>query len=141
MSVHRPDTEALERVRAFLHATFEGATHGAETTSKIVGFAAYIRNLRKRLVDAQLLFSETQSVEDDERFFREAELLFLRRRERFRGGGRGDLIRAWNDVFADATRKVYRDRHDAAGYADDAREMDDDDREFYEATGRIAERS
>jgi hypothetical protein len=142
MAIHGSDTQqVVERLKGLLHSTFEGVSHSAEATSRGVGLFAYIVRLRSRLTNAQSLFRESDSVEADELVMREAQVLFLRHRERFhRTDSRADLIRAWTDLFADATEKVYRDKRDAAAYAADARHADDDDRDFYTATRKIAGR-
>jgi hypothetical protein len=142
MAIRGSDSQqVVERLRGLLHSTLEGFSHGAEATSKGVGLFTYIVRLRSRLTNAQSLFRENDSAEADERVMREAQVLFLRHRERFhQTDSRADLVRAWTDLFADATEKVYRDKRDAAAYAADARDSDDDDRDFYTATRKIAGR-
>lgn len=140
MAIHRSSQETVERLRGILHSTLEGARDSVEAASKSAGLVAYFVKLRSRLENAQFLFREADSVADDELVLREAQLLFLRRRDEFHHTSRSDLIRAWNDLLADATQKVYRDRVDAALYAADAQQLDESDRAFYSATRRIAHR-
>jgi hypothetical protein len=142
MALHqKPETtEAVARLRALLQSTLAGASQGAEATTRAVGLAAYFVRLRSRLKATLSLFQQEATVEDDERVLREAQLLFLRRRESFHtAANRSDLVRAWNDLLVEAAEKVSRDKRDVAAYAHDAGEMDDDDRDWYSATRRIAE--
>jgi hypothetical protein len=144
MALHqKPDiSDAVNRARGFLHATLSGASQKATVTTRMVGVGAYMYRLWKRLSETLVFFHEPATEQDDEQVFREAQLLFLRRRESFHGAStRTEIFKAWNNLLVEATQNIARNKRDSALYAHDAERMDGDDREWYDAMRKHVERS
>jgi hypothetical protein len=126
--------EVVDKLRGILHATLAGASNRAGSAGRTIGLAAYFVGLRSRLKGVLMTIQGASSIEDHGEVMRDAELLYLRRRDEFHAvENRTDLIRAWNNLLIEAAEKRARDDRDAELFAADARAMDDEDREWYDA--------
>jgi hypothetical protein len=133
------DRDILERVKGKLFEYLDDAAEGARLSGRAVSLAAYYVRQRERLNVVRLVLRGLAEPEDHERVFREAERAYFRRREMFdHASNSSALLRAWTDVLVEATEKVSNDRRDAQIYATVAGDATVDDREWSEASARVA---
>jgi hypothetical protein len=132
------DRDVIERVKSRLLAWLDEAAEQARTSGRALALAAYYVMHRDRLNRARSVF-RAASVADQERVMREAQLAYLRRESAFSDAASPSaLLREWANVLVEAAEKVDRDNGDAQLYAAVVAGETAEDREWAEASRRIA---